>query len=88
MANDIPFPHSGPVAYTPAEERSPDREAAEAALSGIPGVQGIGEGRSQIGDPAWLVYVRDKSVTAHLPAEVSGRPVVAEVSGEIDILPA
>ena len=88
MANDTSFPDSGPVAYTPDEDRSADRQAAEAALSGIPGVQGIGEGRNPIGDPAWLVYVRDKSVTAQLPTEVSGRPVVAEISGEIDILPA
>lgn len=88
MAERPSFPHSGPVRYAPEEAVSPERNSAEALLRQIPGVEGVGEGRDAIGDPAWVVYVRDKSVAESLPAEVSGRRVVAEVSGEIGILPA
>jgi hypothetical protein len=48
--------------------------------------EGVGEGRDALGDPAWIAYVRDRSVAAQLPAQLGGRPVVPEVSGEIDIL--
>lgn len=88
MAERPPFPDSGPVRYAPDETVSPERDTAEAVLRQIPGVEGIGEGRDAIGDPAWVVYVRDKSVAESLPAQVSGRRVVPEVSGEIGILPA
>ena len=89
MAGKMVFPDSGPTPYTPPDERiSPNRAKAEAALRRIPGVRGIGEGQDAIGNPAWLVYVTDKSVVSRLPAETMGRRVVPEVTGEIDIFPA
>src|SRR5215210_4542312 len=78
MAQRSSFPHSGPVQYSPTEVVSPDRSQAEAMLRQIPGVEGVGEGRDAIGDPAWLVYVKDKSVASRLPAEVNGRRVLSE----------
>ena len=88
MSGPVPSSYSGAVEYAPQEQVSPERAAAEASLRAIPGVEGIGEGRDAIGDPAWTVYVRDRSVAARLPARLTGRSVVPEVSGEISILPA
>jgi hypothetical protein len=88
MADFSSLPHTGPVEYAPREQASPERTEAESTLRRIPGVEGVGEGRDAIGDPAWVVYVRDRSVLSQLPAQVGGRPVVPEVSGEIGILPA
>jgi hypothetical protein len=67
---------------------SAERSEAESLLRRIPGVKGVGEGRDQIGDPAWIAYVEDASVSARLPARIGNRSVVSEVSGEISILPA
>jgi hypothetical protein len=88
MSSPVPSSYSGAVEYAPQEQVSPERADAEAALRAIPGVEGVGEGRDPIGDPAWTVYVRDRSVAARLPARLAGRPVVPEVSGEIGVLPA
>jgi hypothetical protein len=88
MADFSSLPHTGPVEYAPREQVSPERNEAESVLRRIPGVEGVGEGRNAIGDPAWIVYVRDPSVLSQLPPQVSGRPVVPEVSGEISVLPA
>jgi hypothetical protein len=88
MADYSSLPETGPVQYAPQEQVSPERSKAESLLRRIPGVEGVGEGRDAIGDPAWLVYVRDRSVLSKLPAQIGGRPVVPEVSGEIGILPA
>lgn len=88
VSNRASLPFSGPVAYKPTESTSPDRANAETILREIPGVQGVGEGRDALGDLAWIAYVRDRSVQAKLPAAISGRTVVPQVSGEIDILPA
>ncbi|MGB9364694.1 MAG: hypothetical protein WCE79_01640 [Xanthobacteraceae bacterium] len=88
MADQPAFSDSGPVVYAPEDQTSPERTAVETTLRKIPGVQGVGEGRDAIGDPAWLVYVKDKSVAKNLPGHVGGRKVVSAVTGEIDILPA
>lgn len=88
LSASIPAPASGAVEYVPQEQVSPDRTAAETALREIPGVEGVGEGRNAIGDPAWIAYVRDRSVAARLPRRLGDRDVVPEVSGEIGILPA
>jgi hypothetical protein len=89
MSTRSPFPHSGPTAYTPAATApAAGRTNAEATLTRIPGVQGMGEGRDAVGDPAWIAYVSDRSVAAQLPARLEGRAVVPELTGDIDILPA
>lgn len=79
---------SGPVTYRPSESAHADRREAEACLTLIPGVEGVGEGRDDIGNPAWIAYVRDAAVAKKLPAQVAGRSVVPEISGGITILPA
>ena len=78
----------GAVNYAPKMSVSPERTEVESVLGVIPGVQGIGEGRTKIGEPAWIAYVRDRAAADRLPKEAAGRPVMVEVSGEIDILPA
>ena len=88
MARDKGLVDCGPVVYEPQEEASSGRADVEAVLRAIPGVEGVGEGRNQIGEPAWIAYVRDRSVLAQLPATLNGRAVVPQVTGEIDILPA
>jgi hypothetical protein len=75
----------GPVAYSP-DEAAEARARAEAALLAIAGVRGVGEGRDPIGEPAWIAYVIDRATAARLPPRLAGRPVIAEVTGEIDAL--
>jgi hypothetical protein len=60
---------------------------AETALTGIMGVQGVGEGQDERGNPTWIAYVKDGSSAQRLPSEVAGRKVVPIVSGEISIQP-
>ena len=78
----------GAVQYKPEMPSSVDRSEAESMLRRIPGVEGVGEGRNEVGNPAWIAYVRDRSVASQLPKTAAGRSVVVEVSGEIDFLPA
>jgi hypothetical protein len=87
MADHKFAPDCGPVAYTPSQSIHPDRLEAETQLAGISGVEGVGEGRDEIGDPAWIAYVKDSSIARRLPSHISGRPVVPQISGEIHILP-
>lgn len=87
MSDSVPPSYSGPVEYAPWEHASPERAATEVSLRAIPGVEGVGEGRDAIGDPAWIAYVRDHATAARLPSHLGGRAVVPEVSGEIGILP-
>jgi hypothetical protein len=87
MADNV-LPGGGPVLCQPKEGTSPERTEAENILRRIPGVEGVGEGRDALGNPAWIAYVKDNAVLSQVPGSVSGRTVVPEVSGEIDILPA
>ena len=57
-------------------------------MRAIPGVQGVGEGRDAIGNPAWIAYVVDGAVAARLPSHVGSRAVVALNSGVVRPLPA
>ncbi len=88
MADRASLAACGPVAYNPADPSSPTRRTVERTLGDIAGVEGIGEGRDAIGNPAWIAYVRDHLVANRLPRELAGRPVVAAVSGEISAQPA
>jgi hypothetical protein len=76
----------GPVSYRPSAEVASSREHAEATLMKITGVIGVGEGQDELGNPAWLVYLANKSVATALPARIEGRRVVYEVTGEVDAL--
>jgi len=88
MADFTSMPGFGPVTYSPKQAVAPERQKAEAELKGIPGVEGVGEGRDNIGDPAWIAYVRDESVKTLLPKRVGDRNVVPLTTGKISILPA
>jgi len=87
MAEKKTTSDSGAVTYAPKKQVSRERKNVEAALGQIAGVRGVGEGQDDIGDPTWVAYVTDKLVAEKLPKKVSGRRVVAQVTGEIDILP-
>jgi hypothetical protein len=54
-------------------------ERARAGILAVPGVYGVSEGRTPLGDPAIRVDVEDDAVAAHLPATVEGFSVVAVV---------
>jgi len=88
MADFKSMPGFGPVTYSPKQAVTSERQEAEAELKGIPGVQGVGEGRDNIGDPAWIAYVLDESVKTRLPKRVGERNVVPLTTGKISILPA
>lgn len=56
----------------------------EAKYLGRDGVEGVGEGRTELGDPAITVYVRDAGVAKTLPKSFEDWPVLVEVVGAID----
>jgi hypothetical protein len=88
MSNgDVPFGDSGPVAYDPDVPVSSARSSAEGRLLVMPGVHGVGEGRDATGNPAWIAYVDNRAAAATLPKMIDGRPVVVEVTGNIDAQP-
>ncbi len=68
------------VPTTPAEAA---RRKAEDTLLLLPGVNGVGIGRTAAGDDAIILYIRDPSVSASLPATIDGIVVIAEVVGDI-----
>jgi hypothetical protein len=88
MADYTSMPGFGPVTYSPKQSVAPERQKAEAMLREIPGVHGVGEGRDDIGNPSWIAYVQDASVTQLLPKRVGDRDVVPLITGEIRTLPA
>lgn len=61
------------------------RRRNERALMAIDGVEGVAVGRHVDGRPAIMLYVHDAGVRARLPRLVDGFPVVASVTGQIDI---
>lgn len=81
------LPDTGPRPYQPHLVLDAARAEAEATLLSRPGVRGVGDGQDATGAPAWIVYVVDRGVASQLPPTIGGRPVVVEVSGEIDALP-
>lgn len=48
------------------------------------GVEGVGEGRDAVGNPAITVYVRDSGVAKLLPKRFEDYPVLIEIVGAID----
>lgn len=88
MSNHAVLQHCGPVQYSPQEQVPAERAEAEAILRRLPGVEGVGEGRDALGNPAWVVYLRDRWAAGQLPGRIGNRSVVPEISGEISTLPA
>lgn len=56
----------------------------EQELMAIDGVQGVGVGRSKIGDDAIIVYLRDEGAKKRIPRSVAGYPVETIITGPID----
>lgn len=78
----------GPVTYTPdMEQVSSERQRAEALLLATPGVRGMGEGRDELGNAAWIAYIVDQGAALRLPKRIGNRKVLFEVTGEIDARP-
>lgn len=62
------------------------RRRHERALMAIDGVEGVALGRHADGRPAIMLYVHDAGVGQRVPRQVDGFPVVASVTGQIDIV--
>ena len=58
----------------------------EQELMAIDGVEGVGVGRSKIGNDAIIVYVRDEGAKQRIPRRIAGYPVETIVTGLIDAL--
>jgi hypothetical protein len=80
---------------TPSASSGPPTPLASAAarasqqLRTLPGFIGVGEGRTEIGEDAIIVYVQYQGMESKIPTEIDGYPVRAKVvPGGFDILPA
>lgn len=80
--------------YSPEERMSTNISSAlehakqnyEQELMAIDGVEGVGVGRSQIGDDAIIIYLRDAEVKKRIPRSIAGYPVETIITGVIDAL--
>ena len=87
-------PEEAAISFTPPNPQGQSAitgvvERNRAELAKIPGVHGVSEARTLIGDPAVRIDVEDDSVRARLPKEIEGYPVeVVVVPGGFEILPA
>ena len=78
------------VSYRPDDANQPAADAlrlavaeAERMLLSRKGVTGVGATKTHGGKDAIVVYVVDESALSRLPAEMSGLPIVGEITGEI-----
>jgi hypothetical protein len=60
------------------------RARHESRLLAIPGVVGVAVGRTSVGEPSIVVYLRDASAQSRVPRTLDGLPVEYRVTGEID----
>lgn len=60
------------------------KQLHEQELMAIDGVEGVGLGKTRIGDDAILVYLRDEGVVKFVPRDIEGHPVEIIVTGQID----
>jgi hypothetical protein len=58
----------------------------EQELMAIDGVEGVGAGRSKIGNDAIIVYLRDEGAKKRIPSNIDGYPVETIITGVIDAL--
>ncbi len=64
------------------------KEAHELELMAIPGVEGVGIGSDEIGNPAITVYVSDRGAASRLPGRIEGyRVIVEDLGGPIEAQP-
>ena len=65
------------------------KQAHELLLMQVEGVEGVGIGVDDIGDPAIVVYVNGAGVQKLLPQQIDGfRLKVENLKGPITVLPA
>jgi len=57
------------------------KRAYEAKLMALKGVEGVGIGADQSGNPAILIYTSDPSIESHLPRRLGDYPVRIESLG-------
>ncbi len=69
---------------TEARSASAVQEEHEERLMAMDGVEGVGIGRTALGDEAIVVYVRDQHVIQSLPKELDGVAVQVQVTGRIE----
>ena len=80
--------------YSPEESTTTDtssklehvKQDHEQELMAIDGVEGVGVGRSKIGNDAIIVYLRDEGAKKRIPRSIAGYPVETIVTGLIDAL--
>lgn len=75
----LPYPRA-----TEATSASAVQEKHEERLMAMDGVEGVGIGRTALGDEAIVVYVRDQHVIQRLPKELDGVAVQFQVTGPIE----
>lgn len=68
-------------ATTPVEEV---RDRHEGRLLRIPGVVGVGVGKTKLGDPAIKVYLSHDGPEKAIPATLDDVPVETEITGMFD----
>jgi hypothetical protein len=91
IPGDAPAPHAeenAELEFNPeAAAEGPGASALtrfEAKYLGQDGIEGVGEGQTDLGDPAITVYIRDSGVARKLPKQFEGWPVQSEIVGAID----
>jgi hypothetical protein len=85
-------PEDAAMPYSPEEDTTTDtsspiedlKESHERELMAIDGVEGVGIGRSRIGNDAIIVYLRDEGARNRIPRSISGYPVEILITGVID----
>ena len=78
---DAVAPYPG---VTEAAHASTVKDKHEVRLMAMDGVEGVGLGRTALGDDAIVVYVRDQQAAERLPKELDGVAVQLQVTGRID----
>ena len=85
------MPYDGAPEQAEAGSEKPEIEAVrrrhERHLISIDGVLGTAVGRTQTGEDAIVLYLRDPSAMREVPSEIEGHPVESIVTGPIDALP-
>lgn len=90
--DDFPYEDAA-MPYSPAEESTTTNTSSgleqvkqnhEQELMAIEGVEGVGIGRSKIGDDAIIVYLRDEGAKERVPRTIAGYSVETIVTGIID----
>ena len=80
------FTEEAAISYQPNDESSKlefARAEAERQLNHLKNVVGFGMSQTFDGEEAVLVFVKTKETLTQLPNQISGVPVIGEVTGEI-----